>query len=75
MFPELPDEVGSGLSSGVFLSCSADNTIRVWRMDEWTRSQNLLSIVSPDLKMHSGSRVFLERRFLYQLLPFRISRI
>uniref|UniRef100_H3CZG7 MABP1/WDR62 second WD40 domain-containing protein n=1 Tax=Tetraodon nigroviridis TaxID=99883 RepID=H3CZG7_TETNG len=43
MFPELPDEVGSGLSSGVFLSCSADNTIRVWRMDEWTRSQNLLS--------------------------------
>ncbi|TWW69079.1 mitogen-activated protein kinase-binding protein 1-like [Takifugu flavidus] len=43
MFPDLPDKVGSGSSSGVFLSCSADNTIRLWHMDESTRSQNILS--------------------------------
>ncbi|XP_029984207.1 mitogen-activated protein kinase-binding protein 1-like isoform X2 [Sphaeramia orbicularis] len=45
MFPDVSGE--SGLSSGAFLSCSADNTIRVWRMEDWTQthihSQNILS--------------------------------
>ncbi|KAM3602699.1 uncharacterized protein V6R79_009223 [Siganus canaliculatus] len=43
IFPDVPGEVGAGLSSGAFLSCSADNTIRLWRMDDWTHSQNILS--------------------------------
>ncbi|KAM9339134.1 mitogen-activated protein kinase-binding protein 1-like [Symphorus nematophorus] len=43
MFPDVPGELDGGLSSGAFLSCSADNTIRLWRMADWTHSQNILS--------------------------------
>ncbi|XP_073349163.1 mitogen-activated protein kinase-binding protein 1-like [Pagrus major] len=43
MFPDVPGELGAGLSSGAFLSCSADNTIRLWRTDDWTHSRNILS--------------------------------
>lgn len=57
MFPDLPDKAGCGSSSGAFLSCSADNTIRLWHMDEWTRSQNILSTVSSAFEMRSGSSV------------------
>lgn len=48
VFPDVPEEVASGLSSGAFLTCSADNTVRVWRMDDWTQnhSPNILSQVS-----------------------------
>lgn len=69
MFPELPDKAGSGLSSGMFLSCSADNTIRLWHMDEWTRSQNILSTVSSALTMHSGSRAFQKEDFFINYCP------
>uniref|UniRef100_A0AAX7VL44 MABP1/WDR62 second WD40 domain-containing protein n=1 Tax=Astatotilapia calliptera TaxID=8154 RepID=A0AAX7VL44_ASTCA len=43
----VPEEVASGLSSGAFLTSSADNTVRVWRMDDWTQthSPNILSQV------------------------------
>lgn len=75
MFPDLPDKVGSGSSSCVFLSCSADNTIRLWHMDESTRSQNILSTVSSALKMHSGARVSQKKDFLHQSLPYRIFRM
>lgn len=38
------------MSTGAFLSCSADNTIRLWRSDDRTRapfrSRNILSSVS-----------------------------
>ncbi|XP_051265541.1 mitogen-activated protein kinase-binding protein 1-like isoform X3 [Dicentrarchus labrax] len=43
MFPDVPGELGAGLSSGAFLTCSADNTIRLWHMNDWTHSQNILS--------------------------------
>ncbi|XP_028253713.1 mitogen-activated protein kinase-binding protein 1-like [Parambassis ranga] len=47
MFPDVPGEPDAGLSSGAFLTCSADNTIRMWRMDDWTQTrvhpQNILS--------------------------------
>ncbi|KAL6095585.1 mapkbp1 [Pungitius sinensis] len=47
MFPDVPGEFGAGLSTGAFLSCSADNTIRLWRVDDGTRapfrSHNVLS--------------------------------
>ncbi|KAJ4929282.1 hypothetical protein JOQ06_004892, partial [Pogonophryne albipinna] len=47
MFPDVRGEFAAGLSSGVFLSCSADNTIRLWRTSDWTHtrdhSQNILS--------------------------------
>ncbi|XP_068610167.1 mitogen-activated protein kinase-binding protein 1-like [Brachionichthys hirsutus] len=43
MFPDVSGDLGSGLSSGAFLSCSADSTIRVWRMDDCTRFQSILS--------------------------------
>lgn len=48
MFPDVPGELGAGLSSGAFLSCSADNTIRLWHMNDWTQThaQNILSSVS-----------------------------
>lgn len=69
MFPELPDKVGSGSASGVFLSCSADNTIRLWHMDEWTRSQNILSTVSSALKMHSGARLSQKKDFFINRCP------
>uniref|UniRef100_G3PG87 Mitogen-activated protein kinase binding protein 1 n=1 Tax=Gasterosteus aculeatus aculeatus TaxID=481459 RepID=G3PG87_GASAC len=42
MFPDVPGE--SGLSTGAFLSCSADNTIRLWRSDDRT------SVSSPGRK-------------------------
>lgn len=67
MFPELPDRAGTGLSPGTFLSCSADNTVRLWQLDEWTCSQNILNTVSSALKMHSGSGGFLETRFFVSL--------
>ncbi|CAB1458681.1 unnamed protein product [Pleuronectes platessa] len=47
IFPDVPGEVAAGLSSGAFLSCSADNTIRLWRIDDWSQTraqfQNILS--------------------------------
>ncbi|KAK5853187.1 hypothetical protein PBY51_006997 [Eleginops maclovinus] len=47
MFPDVPGEFATGLSSGAFLSCSADNTIRLWRTSDWTQthvhSPNILS--------------------------------
>ncbi|XP_041661551.1 mitogen-activated protein kinase-binding protein 1-like [Cheilinus undulatus] len=43
MFPDVPGEFGAGLTSGAFLSSSADNTIRLWCTDDWTHSQNILS--------------------------------
>ncbi|XP_068198768.1 mitogen-activated protein kinase-binding protein 1-like isoform X2 [Antennarius striatus] len=43
MFPDVSGELGSGLSSGAFLSCSADNTIRAWQMDDCTHFRNILS--------------------------------
>ncbi|CAK6962647.1 mitogen-activated protein kinase-binding protein 1-like [Scomber scombrus] len=47
MFPDVSGEMGAGISSGAFLSCSADNTIRLWHMEDWTQthvhSQNILS--------------------------------
>lgn len=46
MFPDVSGELASAPASGVFLSCSADNTIRLWRMDDWTHPQNILSAVS-----------------------------
>ncbi|XP_054871641.1 mitogen-activated protein kinase-binding protein 1-like isoform X2 [Amphiprion ocellaris] len=44
MFPDVPGEL-AGLSSGSFLTCSADNTIRLWRTSDGTQtqSQNILS--------------------------------
>lgn len=45
MFPE-----AAGLSSGAFVTCSADDTIRLWQMEDRTqthvRPQNILSSVS-----------------------------
>lgn len=50
MFPDVPGEPDADLSSGAFLTCSADNTIRMWRIDDWTQTrvqpQNILSSVS-----------------------------
>lgn len=69
MFPELPDKAGSRLSSGSFLSCSADNTIRLWHMDQWTQPQNLQSAVSLALKMLSGSRGFQTEGFCINHCP------
>ncbi|XP_029902723.1 mitogen-activated protein kinase-binding protein 1-like isoform X2 [Myripristis murdjan] len=47
MFPEVPEGSDAGLSSGMFLSCSADNTVRLWRMDgsvhTHSRPRNILS--------------------------------
>ncbi|XP_047429397.1 mitogen-activated protein kinase-binding protein 1-like [Mugil cephalus] len=47
MFPDIPGGSVAGLSSGAFLTCSADNTIRMWRTEDWTQtrvhSQNILS--------------------------------
>ncbi|KAM9420392.1 mitogen-activated protein kinase-binding protein 1-like isoform 2-T2 [Salvelinus alpinus] len=42
MVPEVPE---SGLSSGEFLSCSADNTVRLWSTERQghTHTQNVLS--------------------------------
>ncbi|XP_031166391.1 mitogen-activated protein kinase-binding protein 1-like isoform X2 [Sander lucioperca] len=49
MFPDVPGEFGACLSSGAFLSCSADNTIRLWRMDDWTTRVHSQNILSSDL--------------------------
>ncbi|XP_028295343.1 mitogen-activated protein kinase-binding protein 1-like isoform X2 [Gouania willdenowi] len=40
MFPDVP-----GNLSGAFLTCSADNTVRLWRIQDWAQvnSQNILS--------------------------------
>uniref|UniRef100_A0A8C6LNX2 Mitogen-activated protein kinase binding protein 1 n=1 Tax=Nothobranchius furzeri TaxID=105023 RepID=A0A8C6LNX2_NOTFU len=47
MFPDVSGESVAGLSSGVFLTCSADNTIRMWCVEHPTQhhvySQNHLS--------------------------------
>ncbi|XP_042245977.1 mitogen-activated protein kinase-binding protein 1-like isoform X2 [Thunnus maccoyii] len=44
MFPDVPGDMGAGLSSGAFLTSSADNTIRLWHMEEThVHSQNILS--------------------------------
>ncbi|KAM8832217.1 mitogen-activated protein kinase-binding protein 1-like isoform 2-T2 [Spinachia spinachia] len=47
MFPDVSEAFGGGLSTGAFLSCSADNTIRLWRPDDGTqaplRPHNILS--------------------------------
>ncbi|KAK2890339.1 hypothetical protein Q8A73_018639 [Channa argus] len=47
MFPEAPGETDASLSSSAFISCSADNTIRLWRIEDWTQTyvycQNILS--------------------------------
>ncbi|XP_041832683.1 mitogen-activated protein kinase-binding protein 1-like [Melanotaenia boesemani] len=47
VFPDVPGEFVAGLSSGTFLTCSADNTIRLWCTDDWTQihvhPQNILS--------------------------------
>ncbi|XP_037541969.1 mitogen-activated protein kinase-binding protein 1-like [Nematolebias whitei] len=47
MFPDVPVESAAGLSSGAFLTCSADNTIRMWHMEDSTQTrvgcQNILS--------------------------------
>ncbi|XP_068433202.1 mitogen-activated protein kinase-binding protein 1-like [Clinocottus analis] len=47
MFPDVPGEFVAGLSPGAFLTCSADNTVRLWRVDDraptCVPSQNVLS--------------------------------
>uniref|UniRef100_UPI003AAF42A3 mitogen-activated protein kinase-binding protein 1-like n=1 Tax=Centroberyx gerrardi TaxID=166262 RepID=UPI003AAF42A3 len=49
-FPEVPGGSDAGLSSGVFLSCSADNTIRLWCMDGWMQTQiHTQNVLSNDL--------------------------
>ncbi|XP_034756679.1 mitogen-activated protein kinase-binding protein 1-like [Etheostoma cragini] len=49
MFPDVPGKFSAGLSSGAFLTCSADNTIRLWRMDDWTTRVHSQNILSSDL--------------------------
>uniref|UniRef100_A0A4W6DMK0 Mitogen-activated protein kinase binding protein 1 n=1 Tax=Lates calcarifer TaxID=8187 RepID=A0A4W6DMK0_LATCA len=50
VFPDVPGEMGAGLSSGTFFSCSADNTIRQWRMEDWSQTRvNFQNILSSDL--------------------------
>ncbi|XP_053744246.1 mitogen-activated protein kinase-binding protein 1-like [Synchiropus splendidus] len=36
MFPDVPGQPAASLSAGSFISCSADNTIRVWNMEGWS---------------------------------------
>uniref|UniRef100_A0A3P8UIG2 Mitogen-activated protein kinase-binding protein 1-like n=1 Tax=Cynoglossus semilaevis TaxID=244447 RepID=A0A3P8UIG2_CYNSE len=47
VFPDVPGEMESGLSSGTFLSCSADDTIRFWHIEDCLQPrvhfQNVLS--------------------------------
>nr|XP_043904300.1 mitogen-activated protein kinase-binding protein 1 isoform X2 [Solea senegalensis] len=43
VFPDVPAEMAAGLSSGAFLTCSADNTIRLWRMEDRPETPNVLS--------------------------------
>lgn len=68
MFPEVPDKAASGLSSATFLSCSADNTIRLWDMDEWTCSPNILSTVSS-----AGKMAFRVQSFPRKKIPLSIT--
>ncbi|KAM4633751.1 mitogen-activated protein kinase-binding protein 1-like [Polymixia lowei] len=50
MFPEVPGGSHSGLSSGGFLSCSSDNTIRLWCMERQGRAQvHTHNVLSNDL--------------------------
>lgn len=44
MFPDAPGDTGAGLSTGAFISCSADNTIRAWHSEE----QTPISLHPPD---------------------------
>uniref|UniRef100_A0A6Q2XI13 Mitogen-activated protein kinase binding protein 1 n=1 Tax=Esox lucius TaxID=8010 RepID=A0A6Q2XI13_ESOLU len=48
MFPEVLELPESGLSSGVFLSCSADNTIRLWSTDG-QRHYHIQNVLSKEL--------------------------
>ncbi|KAM6915111.1 mitogen-activated protein kinase-binding protein 1-like [Xenentodon cancila] len=48
MFPDVPAELVAGLSAGAFLTCSADNTIRLWRTEDGTQTHPL-NILSRDL--------------------------
>ncbi|XP_035990087.1 mitogen-activated protein kinase-binding protein 1 [Fundulus heteroclitus] len=47
VFPDVPGGTAADLSSSTFFTCSADSTIRMWRMEDSTRphvcSQNALS--------------------------------
>nr|XP_019947162.1 PREDICTED: mitogen-activated protein kinase-binding protein 1 [Paralichthys olivaceus] len=49
VFPDVPGEMSAGLSSGAFLSCSADNTIRLWRIDDCSQTVHFQNILSRDL--------------------------
>ncbi|XP_054618030.1 mitogen-activated protein kinase-binding protein 1-like isoform X2 [Dunckerocampus dactyliophorus] len=48
MFPDVPGETAAGLSPAAFLSCSSDNTIRLWNVEDRAQvhSSNILSKVS-----------------------------
>ncbi|XP_038141966.1 mitogen-activated protein kinase-binding protein 1-like [Cyprinodon tularosa] len=47
VFPDVPGGPAAGLSSSTFFTCSADSTIRIWKMEDSTQpplnSQNILS--------------------------------
>ncbi|KAM4712862.1 mitogen-activated protein kinase-binding protein 1-like isoform 2-T2 [Anableps anableps] len=47
VFPNVPGGLAADLSSSTFFTCSADSTIRIWRMEDSTQShvysQNILS--------------------------------
>nr|XP_057912933.1 mitogen-activated protein kinase-binding protein 1-like isoform X2 [Doryrhamphus excisus] len=47
MFPDVPGETAAGLSPAAFLSCSSDNTIRLWHVEDRTHGhpRNILSKV------------------------------
>ncbi|KAF7656796.1 hypothetical protein LDENG_00035940, partial [Lucifuga dentata] len=50
MFPEVSGGLDVGLSSGVFLSCSADNTIRLWWMEDQMQTHiHAQKVLSSDL--------------------------
>ncbi|XP_035472971.2 mitogen-activated protein kinase-binding protein 1-like isoform X1 [Scophthalmus maximus] len=50
VFPDVPVEEAAGLSSGTFISCSADNTIRLWHMEDWSQTRvHFQNILSSDL--------------------------
>lgn len=60
MFPDVSGQ--PGLCSGAFLSCSADNTIKVWRMEDSPQtpfwSPNILSTVSLILWVYYNVYIF-----------------
>ncbi|XP_047242986.1 mitogen-activated protein kinase-binding protein 1-like [Girardinichthys multiradiatus] len=43
VFPDVPGGLAAGLSLSTFFTCSADSTIRIWRTEDSTQSQNILS--------------------------------